>query len=178
MTGGAKQASDKNKETSINWEMQNPYAKTAYERDYWAPDSQEQGYVNRLMQGIAEKYGQRGAQVQSELSNQGVNPASGTIGQFAYSQQVTQPRSQEERAIANEQYGRRWAGEQAQLSGQRDYTNLLNQLGYQKAAGEQAARFNARENLLDRRRSGQASSMGNLTDLASSYMSAYGMGGK
>lgn len=177
MTGSAKQASEGNRNTEINFTPQNPYAKTAYERDYWAPDSQEAGYVNRVMQDIAEKYGQRGAQAQAELTRQGVNPAQGTIGQFAYSQQVTQPRSQEERALTNEQYQRRWTGEQSQFGAQRDYTNMLNQLGYQKAAGEQAARFNARENLLDRRRSAQAGSQGNLANLASSYMSAYGMKG-
>lgn len=174
MTGNAKQAGEDNKNTSINWQMQSPYKATAYEKDYWAPDSKEQGYVSNVMSDIATKYGQRGGQAQAELARQGVNPAMGTIGQFAYNQNVTMPRAQEESNLTNQIYQTRSGNEQNQISGQRDYTNQLNQLGFQQAAGEQAAGFNARENLLDRRKGSQASSQGNLANLASSYMSAYG----
>lgn len=151
MGGSAKQAGERNENTNIDWTMQNPYASTAYERNYWAPDSQEASYVNRLFADIARKYGARGAEVNQQLVDSGVAPGSGTIGAFNYAQNISQPRAQEESDILNKQYQLRWAGEQNQLAGQRDYTTQLNELGFKKAAGEQGAKFAARESQLDRR---------------------------
>lgn len=166
MVGSATQASENNDNTNIDWSMQNPYANTAMEKNYWDPNSQENDYVTRLFSDIAMKYGGRGAEVNQQLTDAGVAPGSGTIGSFAHAQQIEKPRAQEESNILNNQYNQRWAGEQGQFTRQGDYTTQLNDLAYKKAAGEQSARFDARENVLNRRSESALNSQNNMTKLA------------
>lgn len=173
MGGSSKQAGERNENTNIDWNMQNPYAATALEKDYWAPDSQEASYVNRLFADIARKYGGRGAEVNQQLVDSGVAPGSGTIGSFNYAQNISQPRAQEESDILNKQYQQRWTGEQNQLAGQRDYTTQLNELGFKKAAGEQGAKFAARESQLDRRQQNRLNDQKTIGDIGSTALYAW-----
>lgn len=162
MTGTTKQAGENNQNTEIDWSMQNPYASTAMETNYWDPNSQENDYVNRQFADIATKYGTRGAEVNQNLVNSGTSPGTGTIGSFAHAMQVENPRANEESNILNNQYNQRWAGEQNQYGRQADYTTQLNDLAYKKAAGEQDAKFNARENVLTRRSQNALNSQNNM----------------
>lgn len=160
----------------VNWDMQNPYAKTAYERDYWGENAPEAEYVKRQMGDIASQYRAKGAGLQGQMQQKGLGMG-GTIGQFAYGQQVSNPWASAENALRNEQFARRWSGEQAQLGRQADYTNLLNQLSLQKALAKQKAGMDIRSQRKSEQAQANRGMMGMISDIGSSLISSFGGGG-
>lgn len=116
----------------VNWNMQNPYASTAYEKNYWETTGPEAEYMKNQLTSLGQEYGQKGGQVRAELADQGVG--AGSIGQFAQRQRVDMPYSNALSNIYNTQYQTKAANEQSQFGRQAGYTTQLNDLSYQTAA--------------------------------------------
>lgn len=160
---------------SVNWNMQNPYQKSAYERDYWADTGPEADYMKRNLTALGQEYGAKGGQVKAELADQGVG--AGSIGQFAQRQRVDMPYSNALSNIYNTQYTTKAANEQSQYGRQAGYTTQLNDLSYQQAAqnakmAQEEEMANAERAYKDKNRFSDA-----LSSIGSAAASAYTGGG-
>lgn len=124
------------------------YRATAYDRNYYDPNSGENRFVGQQLNELANHYGNYGRQVQGEVGR--VMPGAGntSLGNFANTMRAREPMQAADMAVRGNQYEKRWTGDQTQKAGQRDWTIQARELAMKKALAEQGAAvdiFNSRE---------------------------------
>lgn len=130
-----------------------PQYQQAYNTNYWAENAPENQYMQRNMQQLATDYGQKRREVQGNL-NQQMAGQPGSLSQFAQSQNVDIPEARARSEMYNNQYNKRWEGEQNQYNRQGNWN--VSQ------AGNDQTQWNAGNQAQEGRNQGAANTFGQV----------------